>query len=117
MISAKSKETVNKVKKVKKIITIRTKLISAIAACCVVLLAINGAMIIKSVKKNSDNTMSQLLFAESDKVSTEANAYFDKYITLAQVVATDPTIQRYLTSTQNGISITENREYVNEWKM
>lgn len=94
-------------------ITIRTKLISAIAATCILLLTINGLLIIGNVSKNSNNTMSELMLAESGKVSEEANSYFEKYITVAEVVANNPTVHNYLMSTKSGTSVTTNVDFNN----
>lgn len=97
----------------KRIITIRTKLITAIAATCILLLTINGMLIISNVNKNSNSTMSELMLAEAGKVSEEADSYFEKYITVAEVVATNPTVHDYLLSTETGVSVTTNENFDN----
>jgi methyl-accepting chemotaxis protein len=112
MIGIKTKLNINNINK-KKVISIRSKLLAAIAATCIVLLTINGVIIIENVRKDSNNTMSELMLAESGKVSEEAAAYFEKYITVAEVVATNQTVQNYLMSTNEGKNITTNADFNN----
>ncbi|MDF2949504.1 MAG: pctB [Sedimentibacter sp.] len=112
MIGKLNKKT-KEINEKKRIVTIRTKLLSAIATTCIILLSINSGIIIGNVRKDSNKVMNDLISAEAGKVSEEASAYFEKYITIAEVVATNPTIHDYLKSTQTGVSVTTNPDYNN----
>lgn len=112
-MSGKLNKKTKEIKEHKKGITIRAKLLSAIAATCVILLTINSGILIGNVKRDSNKIMSELISSESGKVGEEASAYFQKYITIAEVVASNPTIHNYLTTTITGVSVTTNPEYNN----
>lgn len=100
-------------KKSKKARTIRGKLVTAIFIACLVLLTISGVVISSSVRSEYESTKQELLLEKAMRVSGEANEFFERYTVLAEMVSNNTTVQNYLISTQNGTSVTTNKDFAN----
>lgn len=100
-------------KKIKKARTIRGKLVTAIFIACLVLLSISGVVISSSVRSEYETTKQELLLEKAMRVSGEANEFFERYTVLAEMVSNNTTVQNYLISTQNGTSVTTNKDFAN----
>jgi methyl-accepting chemotaxis protein len=101
------------VKESKKVRTIRGKLVTAIFIACLVLLTISGVVISSSVRSEYESTKQELLLEKAMRVSGEANEFFERYTVLAEMVSNNTTVQNYLISTQNGTSVTTNKDFNN----
>jgi len=97
----------------KKVRTIRGKLISAIFIACLVLLTISGVVISSNVRSEYESTKKELLLEKAMRVSGEANEFFERYTVVAEMVSNNKTVQNYLISTQNGTSVTTNKDFSN----
>lgn len=109
----KNKIVKNGTKKSKKAGTIRGKLVVAIFIACLVLLTISEVIISSNVRSEYETTKQELLLEKAMRVSGEADEFFERYTVVAEMVSNNTTIQNYLISTQNGTSVTTNKDFSN----
>lgn len=84
-----------------KVKSIKGKLMTVLCLACVLLFTVTGIIVYYEVYTNSMRNQKSVLFETSQKISKEAELFFQKYITMAQQMALDKNIQNFLISIES----------------
>lgn len=96
---------------------ISSKILLAVGSTLIVLLLITGIVIVNYSAKTYSTKEQELLQSMGDKVSVEAEQFFQRYMTIVETMATDQNVVNLMRTAKSGDDVTKSPYFNDVYKM